>query len=262
MRKQLRFVVIINSFSPCSLNNIGGLAKLGTTCMKYPKKKIFIIGMYKCGTSWLLSALSAHPNILGLKEYDLIRKNVDVLSEGVSLRDPKEIITNLLSSTAYCQLPKSTVETALRKEEPLSEIKDLLDSRRTTSFHVNQPITFLDLEWKAQEVILKSAFKCKNAKRFLADFLNINSIARNDFNTIVLKAADQLPVFAHLNTVFPDDPKVIVIRDGRDAAISALHYRKLMRERGAPWAGPEKDIASLFQDWCKRAKNSYAVAKS
>ena len=34
---------------------------------------VFIVGQYKCGTSWLLAALSAHPELIGVRELDLLR---------------------------------------------------------------------------------------------------------------------------------------------------------------------------------------------
>ena len=33
-------------------------------------KTVHIVGMYKCGTSWLLHCLAAHPEILAWREFD------------------------------------------------------------------------------------------------------------------------------------------------------------------------------------------------
>src|SRR6266436_1679538 len=36
-------------------------------------KPVFIVGQWKCGTTWLLNILSAHPQVLGVDEVDVIR---------------------------------------------------------------------------------------------------------------------------------------------------------------------------------------------
>ena len=36
------------------------------------REPLFIVGMYKSGTSWLLRILDQHPSLHGVKEIDLI----------------------------------------------------------------------------------------------------------------------------------------------------------------------------------------------
>jgi len=52
----------------------------------------------------------------------------------------------------------------------------------------------------------------------------------------------------------PQSRKIAIIRDGRDAAISAMHYRKLMRKRDAPWAKKEAAYLDQIRGWATRAR--------
>jgi hypothetical protein len=52
---------------------------------------------------------------------------------------------------------------------------------------------------------------------------------------LILKGADQVLRFDALREWRPDAPKIAIVRDGRDAAVSAFHYRELMRERRMAW---------------------------
>ena len=70
---------------------------------------------------------------------------------------------------------------------------------------------------------------------------------------LVLKAADQIAVFDSLGKYQPDAPKLAITRDGRDAAISGLHYRRLMAKEGAPWFGGEAGFLELLRMWAERA---------
>ena len=38
---------------------------------------VFIIGQAKCGTTWLLRILSAHPHVIGVAEIDVINAACD-----------------------------------------------------------------------------------------------------------------------------------------------------------------------------------------
>ena len=37
------------------------------------QRLIHIVGMYKCGTSWLTHVLAAHPEVIAWREFDIIR---------------------------------------------------------------------------------------------------------------------------------------------------------------------------------------------
>ena len=51
---------------------------------------------------------------------------------------------------------------------------------------------------------------------------------------LVLKGADQVLCFDALREWRPQAPKIAIVRDGRDAAVSAFHYRQLMRSGAWP----------------------------
>ena len=49
---------------------------------------------------------------------------------------------------------------------------------------------------------------------------------------IALKAADQLICIEELRQITPSSKKIVVVRDGRDVALSALAFTKLMKKWG------------------------------
>ncbi len=86
-------------------------------------------------------------------------------------------------------------------------------------------------------------------------FLRFNVMdAPDHLSHLVLKAADQIRVFDLLQRWQPDAPKIAITRDGRDAAISAIAYRRLMREQGAPWVVEETDYFTQLKSWADRVR--------
>ena len=63
---------------------------------------IFIVGLYKNGTSWLLSALAAHPEFSALRELDVLRSVAG--RSGRRLLPPEERLTNVFGRSAFCAL--------------------------------------------------------------------------------------------------------------------------------------------------------------
>ena len=77
----------------------------------------------------------------------------------------------------------------------------------------------------------------------------------------MLKAADQISRLATLNAWQPTAKKILIIRDGRDAAISATHFRERMRAtkptRGSPRVA---DYWKLLHNWANQADKAIAAA--
>lgn len=80
------------------------------------------------------------------------------------------------------------------------------------------------------------------------------SAGQTQANTLVAyKAADQLPNLATLRKIAPATTALVIIRDGRDAAISAGHFEALMREKEAPWQVARTSISRRLLGWAVRA---------
>jgi hypothetical protein len=78
---------------------------------------------------------------------------------------------------------------------------------------------------------------------------------------VVLKSAAQISRLQILQAWQPSAKKIIIVRDGRDAAISAAHFQELMREakptRGSP---PVATYWELLQNWADQADKAIAAA--
>jgi hypothetical protein len=74
-------------------------------------------------------------------------------------------------------------------------------------------------------------------------------------NTLIaLKAADQIMCLEQLRRASPHSKKIAIIRDGRDAVISATHYRKLMREHDAPSNPVRRSFLEALRSWAVRIR--------
>tara|TARA_A100001391_G_scaffold198974_1_gene181319 strand:+ start:1418 stop:2269 length:852 start_codon:yes stop_codon:yes gene_type:complete len=71
---------------------------------------------------------------------------------------------------------------------------------------------------------------------------------------IALKAADQIPCLPLLQSASPSSKKIAVIRDGRDAAVSAEHFRQLMNKVDAPWTPGVSSYADRIYAWAHRVR--------
>jgi hypothetical protein len=92
-------------------------------------------------------------------------------------------------------------------------------------------------------------------------FLEAVSTGTEGMSRVALKAADQIEVFPLLKIWQPKAEKIAIIRDGRDAALSAFHYTKLMREMDAPYRDREKHYWDLLGAWANRAHMSVELAR-
>ena len=70
---------------------------------------------------------------------------------------------------------------------------------------------------------------------------------------IACKAADQVMHLSRLREASPKARHVAIIRDGRDAAISAKHFEALMRKEEAPWRVSQTGSTRRLAGWAVRA---------
>jgi hypothetical protein len=70
---------------------------------------------------------------------------------------------------------------------------------------------------------------------------------------IATKAADQLMQLTALKKASPGSRTIAIVRDGRDAAISARHFEHLMRKREAPWRAQNASYLRRLLGWSMRS---------
>lgn len=200
---------------------------------------VFIVAQYKSGTSWLLAALSAHPDVLGLREIDIIRAAYEF--EGRSTRPAGHAhrVERLFSLSAWSR--QDPTEALARGEHP-----------EPRQFDPSRPQGFADLPREAALALYREAVEGTDPHRLLDAFLAAVS-SRGEASHLVLKAADQIWLHDALQEWQPDAPKIAITRDGRDAAISAAHYKRLMAADGAPWLTGSADYLTLVRNWAGRA---------
>ena len=254
-------------------------------------ERVFIVGMYKSGTSWLLSALSAHPDAAGIREFDILkgvslsRKKLPVLkpvearinhvfggnswcSTLVEMQKPSAIrkymkddeLSSILEANYLSDLPpqmaikvlgRMILERRYRKHQIVERNKNNLSSPFLNFADPNSRYPYsclslsdLDMEKMFSEIrSAESVFEAADA------YINGIESQLKDRKYVVYKAADLINRYDHMEGWQPDAKKIIIVRDGRDASISALHYKKLMANKKSPWQGQrvvsKADVLSL-----------------
>jgi hypothetical protein len=210
---------------------------------------VFIVGQYKCGTSWLLQALSAHPHAVGTSEIDVVRAAYRIERRTATPASPDERLARFF--TSWC--PKqddgkivwrgSEVRARLERGEEIP--------RQTWSGWT--PRTCLQVPPEALRTFYRRAQDARLPEDAMDAFVEAAWAGAEDATVVVFKGADQIAVFDLLQAWRPDARKIAITRDGRDAAISALQFRELMREAGAPFAGRERGYWDLLRAWADRA---------
>jgi len=215
-------------------------------------KQIFISGMYKSGTSWLLSILSAHPDLVGFRELDIIRGLFETAGHRSSSRAPADRMRQILGRYPFCRLDaKELGLLASGDRSPLDAPRRNKDEEHAT------PQRLLDLPSEVAHGVLEMLLSSESSEEVARELLGRLSRALPSKSGVVLKSADQLPCLGKLREIFPDARKLVVIRDGRDAAVSAFHFRRLMAKKNVPWrtANPEEvGVVELFKGWLSRIR--------
>lgn len=201
---------------------------------------VFIVAQYKSGTSWLLSALSAHPDVLGIREVDIIRAAYEFRGRSTTPASTEHRLERLFGRSAWCRTDPTPF--LARGEHPQPE-----------PLEPDRPQGFDDLEPAAALALYKEVAEGTDPRRMLDMFLEAVS-TRSDAGHVVLKAADQIWLIDALNEWQPDAKKIAITRDGRDAAISAEHYKRLMAAENAPWLSGSRDYLTLLENWAGRAE--------
>ena len=215
---------------------------------------VFIVGLYKNGTSWLLSALAAHPEFTALGELDVLRSVAG--RHGRRLLPPRERLANVFGKSAFCGLraeqlapdafrahltePPPQPVTSLYELPPRLAIDVLTSMLRAQGGKgrpgsAGRPSVFLNFESARLERAFEALRDADTIRAAVDGFLAALAPGDPGGRRLVLKGADQVSCFEALRERWPAAPKLAIVRDGRDAAVSAFHYRQLMRSRRMAW---------------------------
>jgi hypothetical protein len=247
---------------------------------------IHIVGMYKCGTSWLTRVFASHPEIIAWREFDIIRtvynsSRVSALGRleqklGVSLparwrpglqpREPAAITRDLFCGRGWIPFMDADARSAAaaldtqdseRFLDGLLELGDL--SLRRDNAPPLAPARFSKplgiVQSRRADIIefMNAVQSCQEPTQIPGLFFSYLQSQAEPGVTMVLKAADQIPCLPQLIKCSPRSRKLAIIRDGRDAAISALHFNRLMQKRDAPWKGRAVGFNGRLRAWSSRA---------
>ena len=256
------------------------------------ERLIHIVGMYKCGTSWLAHVLAAHPEVIAWREFDIIRAAYENRHGPV----PNRVLNKLLRILRLPPREAPRQQLALRPREDI--IRELFRGRgwipimgednraAADALAFNNSEEFLDqltalggyrLQADRAPQLEPQNFsntlglancRRKDLLRFIEQVRDTSDLSRvphfyfeylqgqcRPGTPIVLKAADQIMCFDQLQACSPHSTKIVIMRDGRDAALSALHYSELMKKWDAPWQRQPKPMSyhDRLRGWTTRA---------
>ena len=189
---------------------------------------LFISGMYKSGTSWLLRILGEHPNVRGFNEINLI-KGIWYSKFGITI--PKSTLhraESLLGSPSYSRIDKTFIKELVKSRDIelfLSKISKASDDRKVLK-------NFIDLPKIKQRKICELLLFQRDNKEFLKEFLDTH---KEDGKLTIFKSADIMHQFKPIEHALGSRRQIVVVRDGRDVSVSAVHFLILMKRKVASW---------------------------
>ncbi|MFN2541180.1 MAG: sulfotransferase [Chthoniobacterales bacterium] len=218
---------------------------------------VFIVGQYKCGTTWLLRILSAHPDVIGVGEFDVVSAACDLKSGTAVLAPQAERLRRFFDKSLWCNARTSgdweytDVVARFERGEPIP----------TRPWKRNEPRKFMHLSEQAARTLYERIAAAKSPENAMGAFVEAVCTDALGETHVVLKSADQISRLAVIELWRPDARKIVIVRDGRDAAISAAHFQAWMREakplRGSPAVA---DCWELLHTWADQADKAIAAA--
>lgn len=214
---------------------------------------VFIVGLYKNGTSWLLSALAAHPEFAALRELDVLRSMVG--RDGRSLLPARERLANVFGKSAFCGLKAEQLAQALRNglyERPAHDAVAALQGLLRAEGSKGQPgvdgrpLMFLNFDTPLLEHAFEAVRVATDSKTAMDGLLKALGPGYPAGRRLVLKGADQILCLDALRGYYPDTACLAIVRDGRDAAVSAFHYRRLVRAQRMAWHHDHRSFMKPF----------------
>jgi hypothetical protein len=218
---------------------------------------VFIIGQYKCGTTWLLRILSAHPHVIGVAEINVVKAACDFKWGTAVLAPTSERLSRFFDKSMWCNTYN---ESAWAYTDVVARF-ERGETIPTRHWQRSEPRKFMHLRSQAARGLYEKIVAATKPEDAMEAFLEAVCSDAQEETHVVLKAADQISRLATLNAWQPTAKKVLIIRDGRDAAISAMHFRERMRAikptRGSPRVA---DYWKLLRIWANQADKAIAAA--
>jgi hypothetical protein len=218
---------------------------------------IFIVGQYKCGTSWLARILGAHPDVIGVHEIDIVKASCNRKHGAVALAPMQQRLDRFFDKSDWCNnytpagWEYADVVARLERGEEIP----------TRSWDHSKPLKFMHLKAEAARRLYNQIKAATTPEQAMDAFLTAVCANAERESYVVLKAADQLWNFNVLQTWQPNAKKIAITRDGRDASISSRHFQDFMRElkplRGVPRIHTYLD---LLRKWADRADRAITAA--
>lgn len=252
---------------------------------------IHIVGSYKSGTSWLLHILAAHPSILAWREFDSVRaayretrfsqfrraanlyrviRNLPV-DENVrgefKCKNMDDVVRDVFCGSGWVPLMDGNLRQRAKALD-YSDSGKFIDSLMLVagkklardgrplleSTRFNNTLGFGNSTRAALIAFLDAIKKSDDMSQVPIYFYEYLQRQCEPNALIAVKAADQIMCLEQLQQASPHSKKIAMIRDGRDAAISAAHYGKLMRERDAPWKPDRRSFLHSLRSWAVRTR--------
>ena len=218
---------------------------------------VFIIGKYKCGTTWLLRILSAHPHVIGVAEIDVVKAACDFKWGAAVLAPTADRLSRFFDKSMWCNAYNDSAW-AYTDVVARFERAETIPSR---SWQRSEPRKFMHLSSQAARRLYEKIVAASKPEDVMEAFLKAVCSDAQEETHVVLKAADQISRLAALNAWQPTAKKILITRDGRDAAISAAHFRERMRAtkptRGSPAV---VDYWELLRIWADQADKAISAA--
>lgn len=260
---------------------------------------IHVVGLYKCGTSWLLSILGAHPQVASWGEFDPLSaayerpqtlldlpriarsylnraQNADWIErvEHAHARSSEKIFGEMFLGRGWIPVMGAAAQTqaASLNEQDCDRLLDSLlelagkrvrrsDGPLLKSNNHPRTLGFVNFR-RADLVNLMRDIQRAQPDQCASLFYDALHNQCEPGSRIACKGADQVMHFSMLNSASPNAQRVAIIRDGRDAAISAHHYETLMRKQEAPWRVRPTGASRRLLGWAVRAaKLEYHVQR-
>ena len=253
------------------MQNIFSFLKVNDSA--FEKKVVFITGLYKSGTSWLSLILGKHPQAMALTEFDVIRA---FALTGQSNLEGKEIYDRLkyvFGAASYGGLPLEIIQQSADVER--EKLFDFFESNAPNQIILDKSfidygidrnagskicghgidlgsyLNYWNLDQKSANKVFVGSLLESDPKKAIRNFCKVHQEFAGGF--LVLKSADQINHLKHLQRVMPQSPKILIIRDGRDMAISATkfeqHYIKQQTHFADIWKMVETDFWNRLQQW-------------
>ena len=260
-------------------------------------RTVHIVGMYKCGTSWLLHCLAAHPEILAWREFDpyvaalqrqsprndpmlKIKSLLCTLGGRLDLahdhphfnpRAKEEAFSQFFLGTGWVPLYGQENRRAAQQLRPadttaLPQLADQLFQMLGKEFQPEQAARYdaaqfhntlgiVNFKRSSMVELMTAVLECSSSEEMPKAFYDQLTRLSNPDDVVAFKAADQIMALQKLQQDMPNTKVIAVVRDARDAMVSAWKFEALMNKIEAPWSknSQTRHLIEFMYTWGVRA---------